>query len=96
MRDELAGEDGEIAESIVGVRVVHDDGEGLACIDGLKAAGHGLEMRDGGDEFVEGYAASVGGGKGGEEVQYVDFAGEMRGDAGGPSGGFEMDVRRRE
>src|SRR3569833_2422689 len=29
--DKLAGEGGEIVESIIGVRVVHDDGEGLSC-----------------------------------------------------------------
>ena len=44
----------EIAQGVVGVRVVHDDRERLARIDGLKAPGHRLELWNGGDELIEG------------------------------------------
>ena len=40
---DLAGERGQVAQRVVGVGVVDDDGEGLAGIDGLEAAGNGLE-----------------------------------------------------
>ena len=46
IRRHLAGERGQVAQRVVGVRVVHDDGEGLAGIDGLEAAGNGLEVRE--------------------------------------------------
>ncbi len=63
----LAGERGQVAQRVVGVRVVDDDGEGLARVDGLKAAGNGLEVRDGGDEMGERNAARVGGGEARQE-----------------------------
>ncbi len=87
----LAGEGGQIAQGVVGVGVVHDHGEGLAGVDGLEAAGNGLERGNGGDEMRERNAARVGGGEGGEQVEDVDFAGETRGDAGRAGGSFELD-----
>ena len=82
LRGHLAGKRGEVAQGVVGVGVVDDDGEGLAGIDGLKAAGNGIESWDGGDEFVERNAARVGRSEGGEQIEDVDFAGEARIDLG--------------
>ncbi len=47
LRGHLARKSSEIAERVVGVRVVDDDGEGLAGVDGLEAAGdwHGAAGR---------------------------------------------------
>ena len=73
------------------MRVVDDDGEGLAGIDGLKAAGDGLKTRDGFDEIVEGDAARMGRGECGEQIEDVDFAGETRGDLRGAGGCFEIE-----
>ena len=50
LRGHLPRERSQIAQGVVGVRIVDDDGEGLAGIDGLEAAGNRLEMRNRGDE----------------------------------------------
>ena len=50
-RGHLAGERGEVAQRVVGVRVVDDHRERLARIDGLEAAGNGPEGGNGGDEM---------------------------------------------
>ncbi len=46
VRGELAGQDDEIAQGVVGVGVVDDHREGLAGIDRLKAPGHGFKTRN--------------------------------------------------
>ncbi len=90
----LAGEGGEIAQRIVGVRVVDDHGEGLAGVDRLKAPRHGCELRDGCDELVKCNAARVGRREGRKQIQNVDFAGEMRLNDGRPGRCFELDCLR--
>ena len=75
---DLAGERGQIAERVVGVRVVDDHGEWLAGVDGLEAAGNGLERWNSGGEMRERNAARVSGSEGGEKIEDVDFAGQTR------------------
>ncbi len=89
-RGQLARESDEVAQRVVGVRVVDDHGKGLARIDGLKAAGDGCETRDGFDEMIEGNAAGMRGGERGEQVEDVDLAGEARCDLGRAGGSFEL------
>jgi hypothetical protein len=74
--DKLASECGEIAESVVSVRVVDDDSERLAGVDRLETAGHGFEMRNRVHEFAEADASSVSGSEGGEKIEDVDLAGK--------------------
>ena len=95
---DLAGERSQIAERVVGMRVVDDHGEWLARIDGLEAAGNGLERWNRTGEMRERNAARVGGGEGREKVEDVDFAGQTRGEAGRAGGSFELNSRagRRE
>ena len=97
-RGHLAGERGQIAQRVVGVGVVHDHGEGLAGIDGLKAAGNGLERGNGGDEMRKRNAARMRSGEGGEQIEDVHFAGQTRVTHGRAGRSFELDHRagRRE
>ncbi len=90
VRGELAGERDEIAKRVVGVGVVDDDGEGLACIHELEAAGDGLQIWNGFDEVVEWDATGVGRGESGEEIEDIDLAGKMGDNACGACGGFEI------
>ena len=55
----LARQRGQVAQGVVGVRVVDDDGEGLAGIDGLEAAGNGSERGNRGGEMRKCDAARV-------------------------------------
>ena len=87
----LARQRGQIAQGVVGVRVVDDDGERLAGIDGLEAAGNGPEHGNGGDEMRKRDAARVRGGEGREQIEDVHFAGETRADAGRSGRSFELD-----
>ncbi len=73
--------DDEVAKSVVRVRVVDDYREGLAGIDGLKAAGHRLETRNERDKISEGNSSRMRSCERRKQVEDVDFAGEMRADA---------------
>ena len=91
----LAREGDEVAQRVVGVRVVHDHGEGLAGVDGLEAAGDRGEAWNRSYELIERNAARVGGSEGGEQVEDVDFTGEMRGDCARSRLAFQAGWLRR-
>jgi len=92
VRSHLAGKGGEIAQRVVGMRVVDDDRERLTCIDGLKAAGDWFKEWREADEAAEFNSSGVGRGEGGEQVEDVDFAGEARDDLGFSGRGFQTEV----
>ena len=95
LRRHLARKCGQIAQRVVGVRVVDDHGEGLAGIDRLKAAGNRLERGNCGDKIAECDAARVCRCEGGEQIEDVDFAGEMRSDLRAACGCFKLREPRR-
>jgi len=82
LRGHLPGERREIAQRVVGVGVVHDHGEGLARIDGLKAAGNRFERGHAGNEIGKLDATRMGGGQRGKKIEDVDFAGQLGFNAG--------------
>src|SRR5262249_22303878 len=67
------------------------DRERLARMHGLKAAGNGRKLRDGSDQLVERDAAGMRGGEGCEQVEDVDFAGQVRVDRAGAERRFECE-----
>src|SRR5579871_4663845 len=69
---------GEIAQSVVGVRVVHNHREGLPRIDRLEAAGNGTERRRRCNKLVERDAARVCCGESSKKIEDVDLTGEAR------------------
>ena len=93
LRRHLAGKGGQIAQGVVGVGVVHNHREGLAGIDGLKAAGNGLEAGNEFDQIGKRHATRMGRGEGGQQVENVHLAGETRDDFGRAGRGFEFEHR---
>ena len=47
LRQKVPGHRGQIAQGVVGVRVVHDHGEGLPHVDALEAAGDPVKLKSG-------------------------------------------------
>ena len=80
-RDELARQSSEIAQRVVGVSVVDDDGEGLAAIDALKSSGDmGQSTRFPSTIASRIAAARITGGRCSENVVDIHAADERRED----------------
>ena len=89
----MTREDNQIAQGIVGVRVVDNDDERLPRIDRLKATGNGFEARNEFGKLGERNTARMGSSKRGEQVEDVDFAGKLRHDLRRAGWGFEIEDR---
>ena len=70
--------------------IVHDHREGLACIDGLKAAGNGLKAGNERDQIGKRHTARVGRGKGSQQVENVHLSGQPRCNFGRACRGFQF------
>ncbi len=79
----MSRKEDEIAQGIVGVRIIHDNEERLAGSHGLKAARDRIELRDNLDEFRKRNTACMSGSERGEQVEDVYFTGEFGRDARG-------------
>lgn len=86
MRDEISSECGEVAERVIGVRVVNHHREGLSAIDLLKTAGNVGESSDSFNDRFGGAVARIGRRGGGEHIVDIHSA-----DQWGP----DCDVARR-
>ena len=75
---EPAGHGDDVAQRIVGMRVVHHDDEGLAFIDALEAPGHGLQIGDAARDHFGRQAVGQAGRTGGKNVIDVDLADQRR------------------
>src|ERR1035441_10375739 len=75
---EPAGHRDDVAQRVVGVRVVHHHDEGLAFIDTLKAPRNGPEIGDAAGDDFGGEAVGEAGRARGENVVDVDLANERR------------------
>src|SRR5664280_1508987 len=75
---EPAGHGDDVAQRVVGVRVVHHDDEGLAFIDAFEAPGDGFEVGDAARDDFRREPVGEAGGAGRENVIDVDLADERR------------------
>ena len=80
LRNKVAGQRGEVAERVVGVRVVDDNREGLAAIDALEPAGNAGKVEYSLRDRFGGTIAGIPGSRSGENVIDIDVANERRPD----------------
>src|SRR5260370_40429018 len=81
--NKIAGDAGQVAQSIVGVGVVHNYGKQLATVHAFKSPRHLLETPHGFGDLVKRTAAGVGGSRSGMNVVDVDAANQRGCDLGG-------------